>query len=264
MKKHFILLLLLILNSSCGTNMRSPSSDEDDNNDKAITPTATIKSVTMDTNGDDDLAALTSEIQIKFTGKTLDQVANKFMDISVFDDMAEISRIAEGDKARQATTKNVITANSYVLVKSSWLNLGMKYSLGDTKAICGFSKDAKVFSSVCKSDQSHKGTKLRMSKLESILRCDAQGSEVNCKINLTLLPKKMTVLGKTITANEVAMLGGVQAVRLNSAMAHSLITKTNGEAYIKYNYSKLEEALTKFKDNFHVSEKAHSFKFPEK
>lgn len=74
----------------------------------------------------------------------------------------------------------------------------------------------------------------------------------------------MSILGKTITANEVAMLGGVQAIRLNSAIALAMVAKSSGEAYEKYNNSKLEVELTKFKDDFHLSVQTHNFKFPEK
>lgn len=245
---------------------RIPSSDNlnDEKTEKAVAY-VTIKSASIKTKGNDEQAQLNTRIEMKIIGKTMEKVAAQMMNIDIFNSIAEISRVTEGDHGHQKTVRTAITTNSYSLLKKAWVvhKIFGTIDVGETQAICKFYQAPKLFTLECKNDANHKMTNKRMLSLYSYLRCDELSTEISCTQTLSLTPKKMTIWGKSITANEVAQIGGLQSIRLNSAIAFSLVTKSPAEAYAKFNSTNLEIGLTKFKTDFHEGVEEHNFKFPD-
>lgn len=241
---------------------RIPSSET--NLDEKAVASVSVKTASIKTKGNEEQAQLNTRIEMKITGKTMDQVAERMMNIDVFNGVAEIARIAEKDEGQQKTVKSMLSTNSYSLLKKAWVvhKIFGTIDLGETKANCTYNLTSKLFTLECKKDTDHKMTNKRMLSLYSYLRCDGLTAGISCTQTLSLTPKKMNIWGKTISANEVASIGGLQSIRFNSAIAFSLVTKSPADAYDKFNKTDLEVKLTEFKNNFHQDVEDHEFTFP--
>lgn len=245
------------------TNLRRVPSSETNLEEKAVA-SVSVKSTSIKTKGSYEQAQLNTRIEMKITGKSMEQVAAQMMNIDVFNAVAEFARIVEKDEGQQKTVKTMLSSHSYSLLKKAWVvhNIFGTIDLGETKANCNFNLSTKLFTLECKKDPDHKMTNKRMLSLYSYLRCDDLSSGINCTQTLSLTPKKMTVWGKSISANEVAMIGALQSIRFNSAIAFSLVAKSPADAYYKFNNTEIESKLTDFKTNFNADVEDHEFKFP--